>query len=157
MTDPCQQLLAQLESTEWFSAVGGAVTDPEVVQVPTWLEALQWFGNGHWEVLGYEQGVALQKEVAAGGKEARRRWKQAVAELTPLARELVMRKAGKVKAERELPTLFLMIVDYDVRHALLEAEFANLVAPGFFTLKANWYLQGHFPCGLTPEGKLVIC
>jgi hypothetical protein len=41
----------------------------------------------------------------------------------------------------------------------MEAEYADVCPPGFFTSIAHWYLNGHFPCGwwgAFPQGKLVI-
>jgi hypothetical protein len=65
-------------------------------------------------------------------------------------------KLDELRRKRDLSRMVDMIVSYDIHYALLEAEFADVVADGFFTWKARWYLQGHFPCGVTTEGQHLV-
>lgn len=58
-----------------------------------------------------------------------------------------------------LPREFRGAVDWDVLHACMEAEYADVFQPGFYASQAYWYVKGHFPCGWQGaflSGKLVI-
>jgi hypothetical protein len=44
-------------------------------------------------------------------------------------------------------------------HACVEQEYADVVAPAFFSRLAEWYLRGHYPCGWLgdyPDGKIMV-
>lgn len=63
-------------------------------------------------------------------------------------------------SEQGLPKIFLDMVDWDILHLCMEAEYAEVYPPGFYASQAYWYMQGHFPCGwqgpFPKGGKLVI-
>ena len=76
-----------------------------------------------------------------------------------VTRPLVGRKIVAVVRENSLPEIFNIQVNYDIAGACMEAEYADVCPPGFFTRIGHWYVNGHFPCGwwgAFPQGKLVI-
>lgn len=156
MRESTNSLLGELRDLAWFHAAGKPVKDENIVSVTRWLDALGYLESGYWEMLGYQQGIAMEDAVKKFGKGMNKRWKEAVVELRPLAREIVMQNMRPIREKREWPVQVDMIADYDLSYALLEKEFSDLVNSGFFGMKAHWYLQGHLPCGVTEEGKLVI-
>jgi hypothetical protein len=72
---------------------------------------------------------------------------------------LIDRKIAAVVREYGLPEIFKIRVRNDITGACMEAEYADVCPPGFFTSIAHWYINGHFPCGwwgAFPQGKLVV-
>jgi hypothetical protein len=55
--------------------------------------------------------------------------------------------------------VFENMVQWDILHVCMEAEYADVYPPGFYASQAYWYVKGHYPCGWQgefPKGKLII-
>src|SRR5258708_2980670 len=90
---------------------------------------------------------------------ALRFWKGRGREVKKITRPLVDRKTATVVREHALPDIFKIQVHWDIMGFCMEAEYADVCPPGFFTSIGHWYVNGHFPCGWLgafPQGKLVI-
>lgn len=86
-------------------------------------------------------------------------WNDTVDEVKKVTGPLVDRKIAGVVRECSLPKIFGIRVRNDVTGLCMEAEYADVCPPGFFTSLGHWYVNGHFPCGwfgVFPPGKLVI-
>lgn len=151
-----KELLDAFQKLDWFHAVGEPVRAKNVLSVKRWLDALGYLTSGWWEMLGYREGNAMEDAIKAAGDGMDAQWKQAVAELRPLARQIVDQKIKPIREKREWTVMLDMIADYDTSYALLEKEFKDIVKPGLFGQKAHWYLRGHLPCGMTEDEKLVV-
>jgi hypothetical protein len=80
-------------------------------------------------------------------------------ELKSLTVPLVQRKTSGIIQQHHLSKAFEDAVQWDILHACIEAEYADVYPPGFFASQAYWYVKSHFPCGWEgefPEGKLIV-
>ena len=85
-----------------------------------------------------------------------RLWNDTVDEVNKITRPLVGRKIAAIIRENNLPEIFNIQVNHDITLLCMEAEYADVCPPGFFTRIGYWYLNGHFPCGwwgAFPEGE----
>jgi hypothetical protein len=97
--------------------------------------------------------------LAEHSMERLRLWNGTVDEVKKITGPLVDRKTAAVVREHALPGIFKTRVRNDITNLCMEAEYADVCPPGFFTSIGCWYLNGHFPCGwwgAFPRGKLVI-
>jgi hypothetical protein len=151
--------LDRLEKASWFSRVGLNEGSNAVI-VTSWLEAIEYCGSIEWEDL---QGDALNQYRAFIAQRSNERWHRlwndTVDEVKKITRPLVGRKIESVVRQNNLPKTFSIQVNYDIIGVCMEAEYADVCPPGFFTSIGDWYLSGHFPCGwwgVFPEGRLVV-
>jgi len=150
--------LDSLEKASWFSRVGVNEGSSAAV-VTSWPEAITRCSSIEWEDL---QGEALNQYcecLAHRSKERWRLWNDTVDEVKKITRPLVSRKIAAVVRENGLPEIFNIQVKYDITGLCMEAEYADMCPPGFFTRIGYWYLNGHFPCGwwgVFPHGELVV-
>ena len=80
-------------------------------------------------------------------------------EVKKITKPLAGRKIAAVVRENNLPNIFNIQVNYDITGLCMEAEYADVCPPGFFTCIGYWSINGHFPCGwwgAFPQGKIVI-
>jgi hypothetical protein len=151
-------MLDRLEKASWFSRVGIQEGSSAAV-VTSWPEAIAQCGSIEWEDL---QGEALNQYcecIARHSQERFRLWNDTVDEVKKITQPLVGRKIAAVVHEHNLPEIFNVQVNYDITGLCMEAEYADVCPPGFFTSIAQWYVDGHFPCGwwgAFPQGKLVV-
>jgi hypothetical protein len=151
-------MLDRLEKASWFSRVG-VNEGSGAIFVRSWPDAIEHCDSSAWEDL---QGEALNQYcefIAHHSKERFQLWNGLVGEVKKIARPLVDRKITAAVRENNLPRIFSVQVNYDITGACMEAEYADVCPPGFFTSIAHWYLNGHFPCGwwgAFPQGKFVI-
>jgi hypothetical protein len=150
--------LDRLEKASWFSRVGvneGSCT----AVVATWPEAMDRYDSSAWDDLQLEALNQYRECIARRSRERLQLWNDTVREVNEISRPLVDRKIATVVREHALPEIFKICVNWDIGSFCMEAEYADLCPPGFFTNLGHWYLNGHFPCGWSgvfPQGKLVI-
>ncbi len=149
-------LLSQFQQAQWFSAIGQSLDDPDVVRVTRWMDAIGFITDPWWEMLGYQQGLALQEAAIAADPQVETRWKKMDEELAALVRPLVARQVAPLRAERGFPAEAEMVLGYHLRNALLETELLELPEPGYFREVADWLLRGRLPCGVDESGKLRV-
>jgi hypothetical protein len=155
MREATAQLLEQLQKAPWFTAIGQPLAEPDVVRLTKWMDAVAAASDPWWEMLGYQQAIAL-REAAAADPEAEARWGQVEKELEAQVRALVARQVAPLRAERGFPAQAEMVLGHHLRHALLETEFLDLSEPGYFGEFAQWVLRGRMPCGVDERGQMLI-
>lgn len=151
--------LTRLDDCEWFRNVGDPVSDETVVVVASWKEAIRHCRTEDWEYLQQETANLLGLRIGGRSDERLQEWNDIVDEVKAVSMALVSRKIQAVVRENRLPKVFEDVVQWDVLHACMECEYADIISLDFYANQAYWYEQGHFPCGwegIYPEGKLII-
>ena len=88
-----------------------------------------------------------------------RKWNEIVNGLKKTLIPFVQGKIEPVVWEHRLPKAFEHVVQWDILHACMETEYADVYPTGFYANLASWYIKGHFPCGwqgVFPQGILII-
>jgi hypothetical protein len=150
--------LAQLDAATWFEHVGEPGSD-NVIVLTSWQEALASCSGEDWRELLQEAVNQFAERLVELDRNRFNQWNALVDELKAASVPLVTQKIAGVVAAFELPKAFSMTVQWDILHACLEAEYADIFPPAFYASQAYWYVTGRFPCGWSgqfPEGKLVI-
>jgi hypothetical protein len=150
--------IEQLEKASWFSRVG-IKEGPTIVVVGSWPEAIAHTSSFEWEDLRAEALNLYRECIAERSMERLNLWNDTVDEVHKIVGALVDRKIAAVVHENNLPKIFRIRVNHDITCFCMEAEYADVCPPGFYTSNGQWYINGHFPCdwwGVFPEGKLVI-
>lgn len=150
--------LLELEKADWFGNVGKEDTKAADV-LPDWTSAIESCASSGWEDLLLEATNQYRERLYARNPVEFGRWNEVVLLVKSAMMELVRIKTAAVIAENDLPRVFRDTVEWDVLHACLEAEYADVYPAGFYAAQAFWYAKGHFPCGWRgafPAGRLVI-
>jgi hypothetical protein len=150
--------LDRLEKAFWFSRVGTKEGSNAAV-VTSWPEAIEHCGSFDWEDLRLDALNQYRLYIAERSMERLRLWNGTVREVKKVSGPLVERKIAAVLRKHALPEIFKILVCGDITLACMEAEYADVCPPGFFTSIGDWYVNGHFPCGwwgVFPQGKFVI-
>jgi hypothetical protein len=153
-----QATLQELEKAEWFSALGLKDAEAAIV-LSSWEETINCCASDAWQDLLLEAANQYREKVASHSKDRFKEWNLIVRELKEVTVPLVASKIEPVVREHQIPKIFEDTVNWDILHAAMEAEYADVYPPGFFASQAYWYVQGHFPCGwqgVFPDGKLII-
>ena len=127
--------------------------------VTSWPEAIRLCDTIEWEDLRLEALNQYREYIVRRSKERWEMWSETLREVKKITKPLVARKIATVIRAHALPEIFTIRVDHDIIGFCMEAEYADVCPPGFFTHIGNCYLYGHFPCGwwgVFPEGNLVI-
>jgi hypothetical protein len=170
MNDYTRERLRELEEATWFWAAGQKDTTAAFV-VASWEEAVAWRISETGMDLLRQASLAFHERLRGASTERTERWNETVAELRPAIDTLIKRKIGATAgkylslhlflyqyAKHPTPT-FTRMVEWDMLLYAMEAENADVCAPGFHTEQAQWYLRGHFPCGRLGNmltGKAII-
>jgi hypothetical protein len=150
--------LALLEEKDWFLNVGRHDSS-RVSFVDSWKEAVSSCSSNEWKALCEEAVNQYRARLTERDKKSLKAWSEHVRELKSVTIPLVLRKTKEVVNANQLPKSFVDMVQWDILHLCLEAEYADIYPPGFFASQAYWYLNGHFPCGWRgnfPEGNLLV-
>lgn len=151
--------LDRLHDLEWFRNVGLADTDAAVV-LTSWDEAVTSCSSAEWEDLCMEAANQYRERLLERGFSNLSRWNEVAALVKPLAKALVREKTETIVATHGLPKVFIDTVEWDIIHLAMEAEYADVVAPGFYASQGYWYAEGRFPCGwqgtFPDGGRLII-
>lgn len=150
--------LDKLEKAQWFSKVGVRDTEAAIV-LSSWQEAIAHCSSIEWENLSLEAANSLCERILERSVERFRLWNNVATELKATTVPFVRRKIESVVREQHLPTVFENMVQWDILHVCMEAEYADVFPPAYYASQAYWYVKGHFPCGwegVFPKGKLII-
>lgn len=157
---PTLATLNDLQSFAWFSRVGER--HPEVstaVVLSNWFEAITSMEEEEWENLRLDARNGYTAQLARTSPVRFRTWNAKVEAIKVITVPMVNSVFSTNMSLRELPRKVLDIVQWDVLHVCMEAEFSDCAPIGFFASNAYWYRAGHFPCGWKgtfPDGKCVI-
>lgn len=148
-----------LEAVPWFSRVGMAEGDDGPVVLKSWPDAIEHMRSDVYKGLNTAAANRFGDEVLARSKERYDGLCEVTDRLEKCTTPIVFYKVWPTVREHKLPGFFEAKVAIDFLHACLEAEYADLVKPGWFTNLAYWYAKGHFPCGWEgthPQGRLIV-
>jgi len=158
MHERTKATLSELEAAKWFDAVGKPV-EPGVITVSSWEEAIIYTSAPEWKELIMAQSDWLSSQLFSLSPEYLDKWNDIVDEIEPVALNLVARKICKVVKDNHLPSVFNYLIGCQIFGLLMEAEYADLVAPRFFAGLSYWYSHGHYPCGYErdfPDMTLIV-
>lgn len=150
--------LKKLEAASWFSHVGHADTDKAIV-LKNWDEAIAHCESVEWENLCLEAVNNYWVKLSERQPDRLGSWNDLAGEIKRISIPLVKSKIASVVTDNSLPKVFEDVVQWDILHVCMEAEYADIYPPGFYAGQAYWYVNGHFPCGWKgdfPSGTLII-
>lgn len=147
--------LDKLEAVTWFEKVG-VKEFVNVLHVGSWQEAMRAAASPNWEDLTLEMANQLREKILKVDKKRFEEWNEAVTTIKKFSNALVFDKTFAVLAEFSLGNPFLHSVQWDILHLCMEAEFGDIVEPGFYHAIAFYYLKGHFPCGVSGDAPDLI-
>lgn len=160
MKETTEGLLEKLGNAEWFTNVGREIKGNEVATVQSWKEAMTVCESKTSHFVTAEAANVLTERLHYEARERYRLWNKIVLELKRHTIPLVESKTAAVAKRNKLPKAFKGQVDWDILHACMELEYADIVPPRFFDERARWYLTGHFPCGWEGDfpkgGRLIV-
>jgi hypothetical protein len=150
--------LEELQSVHWFSQVGAPDT-PDAIVLRSWYEAIALRGSPDREDLWLDMANAYSRRLQERSKERWLKWNDTVDALKETLIPFVRGKSEPVVREYKLPKAFEDSIQWDLLHACMETEHADVCPTGFYANLASWYIKGHFPCGwqgVFPQGMLII-
>jgi hypothetical protein len=152
------KLLDEFQKAPWFSRVG--VTDTlDALVLLSWNQAINHCDSIEWENLELDMANEYRRHLAKRSKERWLKWNDTVDALKKTLIPFVRGKIDPVVREYKLPKGFEHTVQWDILHACMETEHADVCPTGFYGNLASWYIKGHFPCGwqgVFPQGMLII-
>jgi hypothetical protein len=157
-----KKIIHEISSVEWFHAVGMVFEDlPEALVVENWGQAVHYARSRKWVHIRNITTEYFWVSIGAISPARADEWNSLFDELAPIVKNLVAEKTARIVKEQSLPDIFVSHVEWDIRNAFIEAEYLDMIAPGFYmNYIINVYHKGHFPCGWIgkepPEGKPII-
>jgi hypothetical protein len=112
-----------------------------------WGQAIEHCSSIEWENLCLEAANQFRERLVERSMDRFRQWNVITAELKQATIPLVQRKIEVVMRDNDLPKRFEDMVQWDILHLCMEAEYADVTPPDFYAAQAYWYVKGHFPCG----------
>lgn len=154
-----QRLIERLTESQWFSSAGQAVPSTGIVQVDSWGAAATFAMQKKWEKIHLDLFNDLASAVLEHYGEEHYPLDDVGDVVWALVAPVVERQIEAAGIPPHLLEIVRVHTTSDVVLACLECEFRSIASIGLFASLANWYLQGHFPCGWQgkyPKGKLVV-
>ncbi|QDT65181.1 hypothetical protein [Calycomorphotria hydatis] len=153
-----QATLEQLEDGNWFSSVGQPVAGDEVRVLSSWEEAITQGGSASWIQRKLDALSTLRFELMQNDSAHIDRWEEILQAVEITAVDVAHWHCYPLIENEGVPEELLDLVVQDVRGMLFEAEFSEIITPGFHAGLGYWYLNGHFPCGVneTQTGTQVL-
>ncbi len=177
-------VLKLFEETDLLSRVG--IKESYIAAwSTTWADAARSFCTLEWEGVQFAASnqLRMKRFLLCRGRFESGEYNNVLREVKKAARSLVdkkiqdvlgaleehknipheVRKQSKLKPLVQSPldklTLaerFALEVHTHIWAAAMEAEYADVQPPGFFSCLAFWYLKGHFPCGWQDDGRKKV-
>jgi hypothetical protein len=151
--------LNQLVNCDLFGRVGDSVEDDGIVQVATWRDAIKAHESVHWQYWMENERNRLTSELH---KTCRERynvtWNVIVNECRDIVSECVREALLRFSVIPGIDSVRIN-AEWNILGALMEAEYSDVISPGFFTDVVTWHFAGHYPCGRDdrfPKGRLLI-
>jgi hypothetical protein len=144
-----KQIIEDITAIDWFYAVGKIFGDLPKAQIArNWNHAIQQCCSPEWEHI---QNVASERfwiNVGIVSPKRADEWNLLTKEIFPVVNDLVETKLKGFILDKELLPKLIQDVNWDMRMALMEAEYLDIMKPGFYlSYIINVYHKGHFPCG----------
>src|SRR5215472_11130891 len=134
--------LEKLQEAHWFSRAGVYDT-PDAIILSSWHEAMALRGSAEREDLWLEMANEYRQRLREQSKEGLARWNEIVRGLKKTLIPFVRGKVEPVVREHHLPKAFEHTVQWDILHACMETEYADVYPPSFYANLASWYIKGH--------------
>jgi hypothetical protein len=150
--------LQRLEEADWFSRVGVKDATTAIV-LSSWDEAVEHCGSNQWQNLCIEAANQLRLRILERSPERYEQWNDIAIELKKTTIPFVRRKIDATMREHNLPKVVEDMIQWDIGHICMEAEYADVFHPAFYASQAYWYTVGHFPCGWRgefPKGMQIV-
>lgn len=151
--------LQRLEAASWFCKVGKLDTENPIIVLSSWGEAMEHCQSPDWGALKLEAANRYRERLIERSKERFELWNIIAKGLKSTTIPFVSRMLEEVIRKNNLPKAFQDTVQWDVLHLCMEAEYADVLPPGFYAAQGYWYTCGHFPCGWQgefPKGTRII-
>jgi hypothetical protein len=151
--------LRYLDAAPWFSRVGMAESGSHPLVLKSWPDAVEHVCSDAYRDLNTAAANRFGDKVLARSRDRYDKLWEICDELEKCTIPLVCYKIEPVVRKHKLPDCLQDKIGIDILHACLEAEYADLVKPGWFTGLSYWYVKGHFPCGWEgthPDGRLIV-
>jgi len=149
-----------LQEADWLAHTGKQDSDLSLALVlSSWDEAIESIRFSGWEQLCLEASNQYRERLLERSVERFRKWNEIVEMLKPTTIPFVKRKISPFVEAFNLPKVFEDQVQWDILGVCLEAEYADVFPPSFYTAVAFYYTKGHFPCGWEgefPKGRPII-
>jgi hypothetical protein len=139
--------LDRLDETEWFTQVGLDDDVENACILTSWQKAIEYCAWIEWKNIRLEAANVLWEKLLLGPLDRFGLWNDTMAEVKEAAIPFAKRKIEAVVRENNLPPVFEQAVEWDIIHVCMEAEYADVVPPGFYANLCYWYTVGHFQCG----------
>ncbi|QDT65182.1 hypothetical protein [Calycomorphotria hydatis] len=153
------EIIEKLNEIEWFSMVGKRA-DSSVTECEGWDQAVKLVTSREWQRVRLNRINALTNFLHENHNARYQEWNTIVGDITPCVEKLLGEKVDLTKiVKKGGRKKFFVEIRLMIEGACIEAEYSDLVPPGFYTDLAEWYLKGHFPCGWEgeyPEGRLIV-
>ena len=159
------ELLERLHAAPWFANVGQPLQQSNVLPVHSWEAAIAHSLSDDWENATLDmrnelcETFEVRYAVEHGADASSELWDAACVEIRPKCKTLIAAKITILAKSQPLPARFGDDIRWNVLGACLELEFREWVKMGAFSNLVEWYIRGHFPCGMDgeyPTGKLII-
>jgi hypothetical protein len=159
MNDQTQNKIKLLTDSDLFTHVGQKdVGDWKYAK--SWMDAMAHSVSASWSNALIEGLNVLSDGVLSRSNEAYQHWHSFDTEIRPVVLDLAKEKTKLLMQSQGLPDTFMYTVFAGFLGIAMEAQYADLVGPGFYsTVVLDVFLKGHYPCGWKgefPEGKLVV-
>jgi hypothetical protein len=153
MNGQTAKMVARMEASALFSHLGDSSDlDPtKVSPARSWEDAMTHTTKARrWETVRLEASGQLRGHLAFNDRDLLDLWNPFVEEMHPVVRRHCERQVTPVLeamgCNQDLATVS-NCVTWDLLGIYLEAEFSEWARPGFYTMLAEYYVRGHWPCG----------
>jgi len=150
MNNSSLEFLSRLDAADWFSRIGDNDVEGAHV-VSTWRELVRISKKTRWEDFLMERSNDVRRQLSAASKERYFKWNQVIVDINSTTDPLVSSKVSQVKLDNNLPEMFEATIRWEIMFACMEYECLDICPTGFFVRNAEWYIQGHCPCGWLGE------
>jgi hypothetical protein len=150
---------AELETSDWFSKVGGSCI-PGTKTVSSWGDAVQSLNDPEWSNLCLSARNGYVQALKDTNHKMYKQWNVIAIEVKKLSDPLVASKVAKLTLTKQQKHRVAQVVAWDIMHCLMEAAYSDIVKPGFYSALSYYYVQGRLPCGWFggeyPDGMQLI-
>jgi hypothetical protein len=155
--------LERIKQADWFAKVGEPAMGGARV-LSSWAEAMQVGCSFESESFTLEADNQYSERVCARDVKRFNQWNDICDEVKEKMMPLVRTKCEALvrqnqlegqswvdqrfgRRKRQALEALIDTVNWDIFHACMELEYADVYPPGFFANQVYWYSRGHFPCG----------
>uniref|UniRef100_UPI0013ECCBDE hypothetical protein n=1 Tax=Aquisphaera insulae TaxID=2712864 RepID=UPI0013ECCBDE len=148
MREETRVLLRAMEDWPWFEHVGESISDPGVIAIHSWDEAVEPRRSHVWECLTLQVNNTNYRSVNSRDWHRAQGWNPLVAEVRLVLKPL-FGHIEEIGSRLSLPPdAFYHQVTWDLIGIATETEYADVITPLFnVPVLVPWYQIGHFPCG----------